>query len=36
VAPALGRDHSAKILDQAWSLDQQSGVHHLMKSLKMR
>jgi Uncharacterized protein involved in propionate catabolism len=25
-----------KILDQAWSLDQQSGVHHLMKSLKMR
>src|SRR6266550_3134589 len=36
VAPALGRDHSAKILDQAWSLYQQSGVHHLMKSLKMR
>jgi 2-methylcitrate dehydratase len=36
VVPALGRDHSAKILDQAWSLDQQSGVHHLMKSLKMR
>jgi 2-methylcitrate dehydratase len=36
VAPALGRDHSAKILDQAWSLDQQSGVHHLMKLLKMR
>ena len=36
VAPALGRDHSAKILQHAWSLDQQSGVHHLMKSLKMR
>ena len=36
VAPALGRDHSAKILDQAWSLDQHSGVHHLVKSLKMR
>src|SRR5213082_2939252 len=35
VAPALGRDHSAKILDQAWSLDQQSGVHHLMKLLRM-
>src|SRR6266404_5775195 len=35
VVPALGRDHSAKILDQAWSLDEQSGVHHLMKSLKM-
>jgi 2-methylcitrate dehydratase len=35
VAPALGRDHCAKILDQAWSLDEQSGVHHLMKLLKM-
>src|SRR5437870_9007558 len=35
VAPVLGRDHSAKILDQAWSLDQQSGVHHLMKLLRM-
>src|SRR3977135_1727359 len=35
VAPALGRDHSAKILDQAWSLDQQNGVHHLMKLLRM-
>jgi 2-methylcitrate dehydratase len=35
VAPALGRDHSAKILDQAWTLDQQSGVHHLMKLLRM-
>jgi 2-methylcitrate dehydratase len=35
VAPVLGRDHSAKILDQAWTLDQQSGVHHLMKSLRM-
>src|SRR2546427_10453564 len=35
VVPVLGRDHSAKILDQAWSLDQQSGVHHLMKLLRM-
>src|SRR6266478_5242973 len=35
VAPALGRDHSARILQRAWSLDQQSGVHHLMKLLRM-
>jgi 2-methylcitrate dehydratase len=35
VAPALGRDHSAKILQHAWLLDQEKGVHHLMKSLKM-
>ena len=36
VVPALGRDHSAKILDQAWSLDEQSGVHHLMKRCECR
>jgi len=35
VEPALGRDHCAKILDHAWSLDQEKGVHHLMKLLRM-
>lgn len=35
VEPALGRDHCAKILDRAWSLDQHKSVHHLMKLLRM-
>jgi 2-methylcitrate dehydratase len=35
VAPALGRDHCAKILQHAWSLEQEDGVHHLMKLLRM-
>src|SRR5438105_3583802 len=35
VAPALGRDHSAKILQQAWLLDQEKDVHHLMRLLRM-
>src|SRR5947207_12214640 len=35
VAPALGRDHCAKILQCAWALDEESGVHHLMKLLRM-
>src|SRR5256885_4355180 len=35
VEPALGRDHCAKILDHAWSLEQEKGVHHLMKLLRM-
>jgi 2-methylcitrate dehydratase len=35
VEPALGRDHCAKILDHAWALDQEKGVHHLMKLLRM-
>src|SRR5437588_8126218 len=35
VAPVLGRDHSAKISQCVWSLDQEQGVHHLMKLLRM-
>ena len=35
VAPALGRDHCAKILQCAWALEEESGVHHLMKLLRM-
>src|SRR5438067_3264364 len=35
VAPALGRDHCARILQCVWSLDEQDGVHHLMKLLRM-
>ena len=35
VRPALGRDHCAKILEHIWALDQQHGVHHLMKLLRM-
>jgi 2-methylcitrate dehydratase len=35
VEPAMGRDHCAKILDHVWSLEQQKGVHHLMKLLRM-
>src|SRR5437763_510055 len=35
VEPALGRDHCAKILDHAWSLDEKKGIHHLMKLLRM-
>src|SRR5881296_3492698 len=30
VAPALGRDHCARILQCAWALEEQDGVHHLM------
>ena len=36
VAPALGRDHCARILQCAWALEEQDGVHHLMKLLRMR
>jgi 2-methylcitrate dehydratase len=35
VEPALGRDHCAKILDHAWSLDEKKGVYRLMKRLRM-
>ena len=35
VEPAMGRDHCAKILDHAWSINQEKGVHHLMKLLRM-
>ena len=35
VEHAMGRDHCAKILDHAWSLDEHQGVHHLMKLLRM-
>ncbi len=35
VAPALGRDHCAKILDLAWGFDQAKNVTHLMKALRM-
>src|SRR5437660_5604 len=35
VRPTLGRDHCAKILEHIWALDQQHGVHHLMKLLRM-
>src|SRR5436190_4150995 len=36
VAPVLGRDHCAKILQRAWALEEEDGVHHLMKLLRMR
>jgi len=35
VAPALGRDHCARILQCAWALEEEKGVHHLMKLLRM-
>src|SRR5207249_2939395 len=35
VEPAMGRDHCAKILDHAWSINQEKGVHHLMKLLRI-
>jgi 2-methylcitrate dehydratase len=35
VEHAMGRDHCARTLDHAWALDQQTGVHHLMKLLRM-
>jgi len=31
----LGRDHCARILQRAWALEEQDGVHHLMKLLRM-
>src|SRR6058998_3312339 len=36
VAPALGRDHCARILQRAWALEEEDGVHYLMKLLRMR
>jgi hypothetical protein len=35
VAPALGRDHCAKIMEHVWALDEQKDVYHLMKLLRM-
>src|SRR5437773_11322304 len=35
VESAMGRDHCAKILDHAWSINQEKGVNHLMKLLRM-
>src|SRR6266480_4953624 len=35
VEPAMGRDHCAKILDHAWSINQEKGVYRLMKRLRM-
>ena len=36
VAPALGRDRCAKILEHCWQFDAQRNVQHLIKLLRMR
>jgi 2-methylcitrate dehydratase len=35
VVPTFTRDHSAKIIEHVWRLDQQCDVHHLMKLLRV-
>jgi 2-methylcitrate dehydratase len=35
VVPTFSRDHAAKIIDHIWRLDEHSGVHHLMKLLRI-
>lgn len=36
VAPAMGRDHCARILEHAWAFEEQGNLHHMMKLLLMR
>jgi len=35
VAPTFTRDHAAKIIEHIWSMDEQRGVHHLMKLVRV-
>jgi 2-methylcitrate dehydratase len=35
VVPTFNRDHAAKIIEHAWSLDEQKDVHHLMKLVRV-
>ena len=35
VVPTFTRDHAAKIIEHAWSLDEQKDVHHLMKLVRV-
>src|ERR1700719_347877 len=36
VEPTFSRDHAAKVIEHVWSLDEQKGVHHLMKMVRVR
>jgi len=35
VEPTFSRDHAAKVIEHVWSLDEQKGVHHLMKLVRV-